>query len=40
MQNQFFLKQEKDQIFSESGGIYLVKRGTMYKDNDEDKKNR
>ena len=38
MQNQFFLKQEKDQIFSESGGIYLVKRGTMYKDNDEDKK--
>lgn len=34
----FFLKQEKDQIFSETGGIYLVKRGTMFKDKEIDKK--
>ena len=36
--NQLFLKQEKDDIFSETGGIYLIKRGTMFKDKDIDKK--
>ena len=36
--SQFFLKQEKDQIFSETGGIYLIKRGTMFKDKEIDKK--
>jgi len=36
--NQFFLKQEKDDIFFETGGIYLIKRGTMFKDKEIDKK--
>lgn len=35
---QFFLKQEKNDIFSETGGIYLIKRGTMFKDKETDKK--
>lgn len=36
--SQFFLKLEKNQIFSETGGIYLIKRGTMFKDKEIDKK--
>ena len=35
---QYFLKQEKNEIFSETGGIYLIKRGTMFKDKETDKK--
>lgn len=35
---QFFLKQEKNKIFSETGGIYLIKRGTMFKDKETDRK--
>ena len=35
---QYFLKQEKNVIFSETGGIYLIKRGTMFKDKEIDKK--
>ena len=37
-QNSYFVKQEKDEFFAESGGIYLVKRGSMLRDSYQDKK--
>ena len=37
-QNSYFVIQEKDEFFAESGGIYLVKRGSMLRDSYQDKK--
>ena len=38
VQNSYFVKQDKEQYFIESGGIYLVKRGTMFRDKHKDTK--
>ena len=33
-----FLKQERDQIYREAGGIFVVKRGKMFRESSTDKK--
>ena len=34
----YFVKRERNEFFEEAGGIYLVKRGSMLRKSDEDKK--